>query len=134
MAYRLDGKRVLIELEDGPTIEVQPIVSDTTYRTVVGLGAAYFAATEPTAVQSALSAVATFFCREAMPTWDIADHHGPVPATPVGMLRFPDELTLTLASEWAAAFVAEPAKTAVDELVPEGPMRDALNRRLRAVA
>ncbi len=45
----------------------------------------------------------------------------------------PDALVLGLASEWAEAFTYVP-ETAVDKLVPPGPMRDRLNAELRAVA
>ncbi len=132
--YRLTGERATIELENGPTIEVQPIVSDTVYRTAVGLGSAYFAASDPTAVTAALTALASFFCVEAQPTWDISDHRGIVTPTPAGMLRLPDTMALEMVSDWAGAFVAEPAETAVDKLVPPGPKRDRLNAQLRAVA
>ena len=133
MAYRLGGERVAIEA-DGLTIEVQPIASDTVYRAAVGLAAVYFGASEPTALSAALSALASFFCVEAQPTWDVVDHRGVIPATPAGMLRFPDVLALELVAAWAQAFVAEPAETAVDKLVEPGPRRDRLNARLRAVA
>ncbi len=134
MAYRLHGERVTLTLGDGPTIEVQPIASDTVYRTVVGLGAAYFAASDPAALSVALERLSTYFCVEAQPTWEMVDHRGAVPATPAGMLRMSDELALGITSKWAEQFVAEPPETAVDKLVPEGPLRDRLNAKLRAVA
>jgi hypothetical protein len=134
MAYRLHGERVTLALDDGPTIEVQPIASDTVYRTAVGLASAYFAATDPAALSAALERLATYFCMEAEPTWEMVDHRGTVPATPAGMLRMPDTIALTIMSDWAELFVAEPPATAVDKLMPEGPLRDRLNRQLRAVA
>jgi hypothetical protein len=129
VVYRLNGDRTPLTL-DGLTIEVQPVVSDTVYRSIVALGAAAVAAPS----NDTLSAVAVYFCTEAQPTWDIIDHRGIVPATPAGMLRMSDALALGLVSEWAAAFVAEPPETAVDKIIPPGEMRDELNRRLKAVA
>ncbi len=123
MAYRLGGRRVPLTV-DGLTIEVQPIVSDSVYRAVVGLGSAFLA--EPST--DALSTLAACFCLEAQPTWDIIDHRGVVPATPSGMLRLSDVMALEIVSEWAAAFVAE---SAVDKIIPPGKLRNDLNRKLR---
>ena len=129
MAYRLHGERVALTI-DGLDIEVQPVSSDTVYRTIVALGSTFVA--EPTT--EALSALVSYFCLEAQPTFEVIDHRGVVPATPAGMLRLPDALVVRLALEWAEAFVAEPPASAVDKMVPPGEMRDELNRRLRAVA
>lgn len=129
MAYRLAGDRVPLTV-DGLVIEVQPIVSDTVYRTVVALGSAFLA--EPST--DALERLASYFCIEAQPTWEVVDHRGSVQASPTGLLRFPDVLAVGIVSGWAEAFVAEPPSTAVDEVYPPGPLRDELNRRLRSVA
>lgn len=134
MAYRLPGGRSSVTPAEGCTVEVQDIAAWPIYQTAVGLASAFYAATDPAAEFGALSDLYGYFCLEAQPTWQIVDHRGVVPATPAGMLRLPIELALGMVSEWAEAFVAEPPETAVDKLVPPGPMRDRLNKQLRAVA
>lgn len=78
---------------------------------------------------TALSALYELFVSEAQPTWDIADHKGPVPATAAGMLRLPLSLGLSIVSGWLETIT--PKASAVDEVIPAGPLRDQLNAKLR---
>jgi hypothetical protein len=137
MAYRLPGGRVPLTPDgyDGLQVEVEPIGAYPIYRAAVELVTAFYAADSGTAAEfELLTLTYGHFLIEAQPSWAIVDHRGAVHPTPAGMLRLPTELGLALVTDWAALFVAEPAETAVDKLIPEGPLRDELNTRLRAVA
>lgn len=130
VAYRLATERTPITVEDGPTVEVQPIGAWPIYRTAVGLVAAFFAA-KPAEEAAALQAVYRFFVSEAQPTFEIVDHRGPILPTADGMLRLPLPLALGIIDGWTSTFQAVPEATAVDAMVPEGPLRDKLNKGLR---
>lgn len=133
MAYRVHGDRVALPIEDGPTVEVQPIGSWPIYWHAVGLTSAFLDAKGPAAELEALMAAYGFFVREAQPTWEIVDHRGPVPATAEGMLRLPVlEIGIRMVDAWAETFLPKP--TAVDAMIPEGPLRDELNAGLRRKA
>jgi hypothetical protein len=134
MAYRLPGGRSTLEPVEGLAVEVQDIGAWPIYQAAVSLAAAYFGASGAAAEYAALERVYGYFCAEALPTFEVIDHRGVVPATPSGMMRLPLEIGLGMVSEWAEAFIAEPPQTAVDKRVPPGPMRDRLNRQLKAVA
>lgn len=139
MAFRLPGGRADLVFEEGPyaglRVEVERIGAWPVYRAAVGLGTAFFAASDSAAEFSALRTLYALFVSEAAPSWDIEDHRGRVPATAEGMLRLPVTLTLRLCELWAETFVAaegsdaEPS-TAVDALIPPGSLRDQLNETL----
>lgn len=143
MTYRLPGGRVPLTIETGAyaglSVTVEPIGSWVVYRLVVGRAAAFFAADGPAAELRALSELYAAVIAEAQPAWDIEDHRGQIPPTLNGMLRLPLPLGLQLFDLWTDTFVsiaeeeAEP-RSAVDELIPPGPMRDAMNAQLRVVA
>ena len=128
MAYRLATERTSVTVEDGPTVEVQPIGAWPLYRTAVGLVSAFLAA-KPEAESAALRELYAFFVAEGQPTWEIVDHRGPIPPTPDGMLRLPLPVAFGMIDGWTSAYVPKP--TAVDAMVPEGPLRDELNAGLR---
>jgi hypothetical protein len=135
MAYRLPGGRVPLEVDgyDGLQVELQPIGAWPVFLHATALSSALFAAEDGSVEQlNALIKSYTHFLTEAQPTWHIVDHRGPVQATVAGMLRLPVALAMGLVVDWSAAFAAEPPATAVDKLVPEGPLRDELNAKLRA--
>jgi hypothetical protein len=133
MAYRLPGGRSTLTPVEGCDVEVTALVVWPLYQTAVGLAAAYFGA--PAAGEyAALERLYGFFCIEAQPTWAIVDHRGAIPATPAGMMRLPIPLAFEMIEQWSAAFVAAPAETAADKLLPPGPVRDRVNAQLRAVA
>lgn len=139
MAYRLPGGRVTLAFEEGQyaglSIEVEPIASWAIYRHALALVAAFFAATEARVENAALRAAYEHFVGEAQPTWSIVDHRGPIQPTTEGLLRLPLPLGLRLVELWSETFIpAEQPETAVDELIPPGPLRDEMNARLRVVA
>lgn len=130
--YRLPSERIPLALDDGPTVEVERIAAWPIYRTAISLVGAFYDARTPDAEIAALSRIYGYFVVEAQPVWDIADHRGPIPATPEGMLRLPLAIALGLVQGWAATFLPpEPPTTAVDEVIPPGPLRDELNASLR---
>jgi hypothetical protein len=131
MAYRLPSARAPVEIEDGPTVEVCSIGAWPIYRTAVGLVSAFLAA-KPAAEAAALRELYTFFVAEAQPTWEIVDHRGPVLPTADGMLRLPViDIALKIIDGWVSTFQPVPEATAVDAMIPPGPLRDELNRGLR---
>ena len=109
-------------------MEVQPIGAWPIYRTAVGLVAAFYAAA-PAGEITALRELYAFFVAEGQPTWEIVDHRGSIPPTPEGMLRLPLPVAFGMIDGWVSLVVPKP--TAVDAMVPEGPLRDELNRGLR---
>lgn len=145
MTYRLPGGRVTLTIEDGPYagvwVEVERVGLWLVYASAVSLAAKALAASAADRVGAFQKAYETFVI-EAQPAWDIEDHKGRVPATAAGMWRLPEVLALTFLQVWAETYgteeaaepVAEPVATAVDKLMPPGPLRDVLNERLRAVA
>jgi hypothetical protein len=130
MAYRLPSERVTLNIEDGPTVEVEKVSADLIYQHAVGLLSACFGAKDGKASAAALTELYTFFVLEAQPTWEIVDHRGPVAATAAGMYRFPSKLGVDICLEWAGTYIEK--ATAVDELIPPSPLRDQLNAKLRA--
>jgi hypothetical protein len=111
--------------------EVNRCASWPIQQSAVRLAAAFLRATGA-AELPALSAVYEFFVGEAQPTWDWSDHRGPIPPTAGGLLRVNHLHVLGLVAEWAQTLEMVPTPSAVDELLPEGPLRDELNRQLRA--
>jgi len=130
VAYRLPSARAPVEIEDGPTVEVQSIGAWPIYRTAVGLVSAFLAA-KPAAEGVALRELYAFFVAEAQPTWAIVDHRGPILPTPDGMLRLPLPLALAIIDGWVSTFQPVPEATAVDAMIPPGALRDELNKGLR---
>src|SRR3990167_3827558 len=63
VAYRLATERTSVTVEDGPTVEVQPIGAWPIYRTAVGLVAAFYAAA-PAGEITALRELYAFFVAE----------------------------------------------------------------------
>lgn len=129
MAYVLHGERAPLTVDD-LTIEVAPIVADPVYVAAIGLVVTALTA-KPDAVQQARRDAYGFFVAEAQPTWAIVDHRGSIPATANGMLRLPDALAFRLIEAWTDLFTAEPPATAADAVLPPGPVRDAVNAKLR---
>lgn len=129
MAYRLDTERVELPIPDGPMIEVTKIGAWPIYRHALALVAAFLDAKGPGDELTTLQAAYAFFVREGQPTWAILDHRGPVPPTADAMLRLPVPLGLAMLEDWAATFIPKP--TAVDGMIPPGPVRDELNAGLR---
>jgi hypothetical protein len=127
--YRLPDERVSLDL-DGPIVEVQRCASWMVYQQVVRLYAAYVAAKTPAAEYDALVQTFARFVDEAQPTWQIADHTGPVPPTLAGMTRLPLEMSLRMVTDWLETIT--PKASAVDAIIAPGPMRDELKRRLKA--
>lgn len=127
MADRLAGER--LPIGDGPTAEVTEIVAWAIYRAAVVLVAACNAAEGDEASIRTLREVYAFFVAEAQPTWSILDHRGPILPTAEGMLRLPVNTALGLVEGWMQTFGRT---SAVDEMIPPGPLRDELNRGLKA--
>lgn len=129
--YRLPGARVVITIGEGAfagaAVEVEPIGTFAIRYVASGLVNAFYAAKDPGAEFVALTKAYELFVDEAQPTWAIADHRGPIPPTADGMLRLPVPLALDIIGQWI-----EPPPSAVDELIPPGPLRDALNEGLKA--
>lgn len=124
MAYRLPAERTRLELEDGPTIEVMEITTDAIYMAGVGLASTFLGSRNV----ADLRKLYAFFVEEAQPTWEIVDHRGPIVPTAEGMLRLPVELAMAMIDRWTETFTRT---SAVDEVIPPGPARKELNRRLR---
>lgn len=130
MAFRIAGDRVTLTVE-GASIEVSPIVAWPIAHTAVRLALAYHDAKSGDAEFVALRELGEFLVAEAQPSWDIEDHRGRVPATPAGMLRLPIDMTLALVQAWIDTIV--PKQSAADVVLPPGPVRDEVKRRLRSV-
>ena len=132
--FRLPGERVSIVMDDGPfagaACEVEQIGAWPIRATAVRLVAAFLGAEGADAETLALSELYSLFIGEAQPTWALADHRGPIPASAAGMWRLPIPLALAFIDQWIDP--PEPPSTAVDELIPPGPLRDRLNRGLKA--
>lgn len=95
----------------------------------VRLWAAFLRATGA-AELPALVAFYECFLAEAQPTWDLIDHRGPIEPNAGGMLRLNHIEAAALILELAQTLEDKPS--AVDEMVPDGPLRDELNRQLRS--
>lgn len=129
MATRLPTERVPVASED-LTAEVTRCASWPIQQNAVRLWAAFLRATGQ-AELTALRELFEFFVAEAQPTWDLVDHRGAVPPTVGGMLRVNHLHALGLVLAWTQTLQVAPTPSAVDELIPEGPLRDELNRQLR---
>lgn len=129
MAYLLAGERVPIETEDGPTIEVGPILAWPIAAIAVHRFSKYLTADGAGPQLVALRDLYDYFVAEAQPTFAIVDHRGAVPNTTSGLLRLPVDLTLRVIEAWIDT--ATPATTAVDEMVPPGEFRNDLNAALK---
>lgn len=130
--FRLPGERFPIVLDDGPfagaSCDVEALAAWPLKYFVAGRFNAFDQAETPDAEFVALGELYRVFVDEAQPTWTLADHRGPIPPTVEGMWR----LHLDLALGFIRGWIDPPTVDAVDEAVPPGPVRDELNRRLRA--
>lgn len=132
--YRLPDKRVSLNL-DGPVVEVQRLASWFIEQQVLSIYSGFAAAKTPAQEYEALVATYARFVEEAQPSWSIADHRGPIPATTAGMIRLPLPLSLAILTGWLETLQQHEetvAETAVDAIIEPGPFRDALNKGLRA--
>jgi len=129
VTYRLPSERVPVTVSD-LTIEVERIGAWAVAHHATVLVGTYYAAKPGAPELEALRAAYAFFIEEAEPSWDIADHKGRIPVTAGGMLRLPVALALGLVYGWAQTVVEK--TSAVDELIPEGELRDSLNAQLKA--
>lgn len=134
MVYRLPNKRITLDL-DGPTVEVERLLAAPIQQIGVRKFGQYLAAQTPEKQLAALIELYEFVVHESQLTWDIADHLGPLPQTATGMARLPVLLGIDIATGWLGTFAAEEAKpaSAVDAVIPPGPLRNEVQRRLRAV-
>lgn len=137
--WRIPGERVPLDL-DGPTVEVERLTAWPLQFECLALLGRFMAAEKPEAEYAALGDLFSRFVLEAQPSWDIVDHRGAVPNTARGMMRLPTDLALPMVQLWletltAAAEEPEAAQppTAVDAIVPEGPLNREIKRRLRSV-
>lgn len=132
MATRLLPERVPITSED-LSAEVTRCASWSIQQDAVRLWAAFLRAPDGSvAERNALREFYGLFVDEAQPTWDIIDHRGVVLATVAGMERLNHLHVAGLILEWAATLRVSDPPSAVDALMPEGPLRDELNRHLKA--
>lgn len=129
MAYVLAPDRVTLTIEDGPTVEVGPLLSWATLVIAGEQFRKYVEAKSPTDGVLALRDLFDLFVREAMPTWEIVDPHGSVPTTAEGMLRLPLAMTMQMVEGWLDT--AEEKPTAADKIMPDGPAKDTINLALR---
>lgn len=145
--WRVSSERIRLDL-DGPSVEVEPLRSWMIQTECLLLAQRLKDADEGAAEYVALTNLFEFVVREAQPQWDIVDHLGAVPATARGMARLPVALALEICDEWTATLDARPerdaipglrlvesdAASAVDAVVPAGPLRREIKRRLRKAA
>lgn len=129
MAYVLAPDRVTIEIEDGPAVEVGPILAYPVVLTTRALFDKYAAAREPAAEMAALRDLYEYVVAEAQPTWQLLDHKGVVPPTASGMMRLPLPIAFALIREWLDT--AREKATAADAMLPDGPAKDTINLALR---
>lgn len=120
--YRL-GERIRLDLPEpyaGATVEVDTIVSRVIASRAVALASAFL---DAEGADEVVTMVAMFelFIAEARPTWDLVDHRGPIPATPVGMGRLPTPLFMSMVDLWTDT--VEPVR---DEAGPDGGMPVAM--------
>lgn len=148
--YRLPGDRIQLDL-GGPSVEVEPIHAWAIQFEAYLLLRRLADAEEGTPRQyTAFKDLCEYVAPEAQIQWDIVDHQGPVPTTARGMMRLPITLAAQLAEQWIATIVVPEAQqfeelpdelnvmqtnapSAVDALVPPGPLNRELKRRLRVV-
>ena len=136
MVYRLSGERVRLDL-DGPVVEVEPIRAWPVARIGVRSWLAFQAATDPDTELAALLELYRLFVAEAQPSWDIADHRGLISLSAEGMCRLPLDLAQKIITGWLGTLPlpieSEEPESAVDAVLPPGPLRDEVKTRLRAV-
>lgn len=134
--WHVPSERITLDL-DGPSVEVERLHSWMVQFQVLALAAAYNAAKTPAAEYAALAPLFERFVYEAQPSWSIADHRGAIPCTAGGMARLPIALALQIVTQWLGSLEipaeAEPP-TAIDAIVPPGPVNRELKRRLKKVA
>lgn len=131
MTYRLPSERILLPIE-GPSVEVERIAAWPLYWAALRLLTACLNATTPDERAVALARMYGAFELEAQPTWDLADHRGPIPATAAGMNRLDVAFALDLVAEWLDTHNrSEEVPEAVDEAVPPGELRDAIHAELK---
>ena len=133
--WQVPGERIALGL-DGPSVEVERLRSWSIQFEGLSLLARFMAASKQQDEYLALNALFEHVVREAQPQWDIVDHLGAVPTTARGMARLPLDLGLSIASLWLetlATPASEPAEvpSAVDTLIPPGPMNLEIKRRLQ---
>jgi hypothetical protein len=131
------GSRVTTPIDDGEYAGASATVDQIIGWPVFAIGSARmaeFLAAEGEAELKALLDLYGAYEKYARPVWNVEDGAGPVPPTAEGMLRLPVPLVETLYHLWLATFpgAEAPESTAVDEIIPPGPLRDELNAGLRA--
>ena len=134
MAYRIPGGRVTLDL-DGPSVEVEQLASPTVGFLARAELAAFLEAKDEASRITALRPICERFVTEAQPTWEIVDHRGPILPTVAGMLRLdPLKLALPMVMAWIETLTVEEEQpaTAVDALIPPGPLNASLNEQLAA--
>lgn len=115
--FRL-GERVRLDLPEpysGATVEVDSIVSRVIASRAVALATAFLEADGEDEIV-AMVALFEFLCREGRPTWDIVDHHGPVPTTPAGLGRLPTPLFMSIVDGWTDTL----PHAGIDQAGPQG--------------
>lgn len=133
--WQIPGERITLDL-DGPTVTVERIRSWSVQFEGLTLVKRYLETDNQQAEYIALAAMCDFTVREALPQWDIADHHGYIPVSGSGMTRLPIRLLLQIIDQWLASYIlpeAEKPANAVDAVIPPSPARNEIKRRLRSV-
>ena len=105
------GSRARLIVDDGDyagvEAEFETINAFPVYYLVVGAAAAYAEAEGAAAELEALNRLYELAADLGRPVWNITDPHGPIPATPTGMLRVPVPLMLQLVDLWTETFIQE---------------------------
>ena len=145
--YRLPGERVTLDLS-GPSVEVEPIHSWMVLVEVQLLVDRAKEADAGAAEYVALTNLFERFVSEAQPTWAISDHLGSIPATAAGTRRLPLPMQMAIIEQWFDTFNRKPereelpeglhvvesdAPSAVDAVIPPGPLQREIKKRLRSV-
>lgn len=132
--WRIPGERIRLDL-DGPTVEVERISSWALQFEFTQLALAWANASKPGAEYAALVPIFERFLLEAQPTWDIADHRGPIPVTVRGMARLPLSISLGMFNQWLGSLPVaqeeDQPESAVDAVIPPGPVNLEIKRRLK---
>lgn len=129
------GERVLVSITEGEfsgaEATVDKILGWPVFAVAVRKMTAFQEAEGPAAEMAALTSLYEFFEAEARPVWNLEDGRGPVAPTSAGMARVPVKVVGALYDLWVETF-PRPAPSAVDEVIPPGPLRDELNAGLKA--